>query len=307
MNKQIGQLLEQYHLQVTGTHAAGRLYGYQADVRLPTAGDPTGILLHVCFYASDEERAAVAKALSSSVRGLRASPTVCGVLLRYDFWRTAALLAAFPAIVEQTGRQLALLGAPGADTCPLCGKPFSGKSVTHCTICGFSVALDADCVRTFNAAVDAQDAAFDARPEGWIEGTCGALLGGLAGAVCTLLLYFLGYLSALSGAVSIWLGAFLYCKFGGKPDAVMLVTVGAIGLIFSCLGYLFATGAGVALETGLDLSAAFRALFGAMKLDAQTLRVFWVGFGVQAGFTAVNLAFLAVWLALKKLQTKKLT
>lgn len=78
------------------------------------------------------------------------------------------------------------------------------------------------------------------------------------GAACTIALYYIGFVSSLSAIVAVLLGAFLYRKFGGKPNAMMIVIVSVVSLILIgaafFVSYLIAAGAAAA-EVGLHMSA----------------------------------------------------
>lgn len=68
-----------------------------------------------------------------------------------------------------------------------------------------------------------------------LRGTIGALIGGLVGAAIAVLLLYFGYIAFWSSAVSVVLGAFLYQKFGGKPNWVMLGIVAVVTLVLMTL------------------------------------------------------------------------
>ena len=105
------------------------------------------------------------------------------------------------------------------------------------------------------------------------SGFLGALVGGVAGFAVAFILYLCGVISAISAFVAVVLGAFLYKKFGGKENKMMILIVSVTSLAFMILAvfsvYLCAAGA-AAKEAGLVMNAfeAFKTCMGVEEFSS---------------------------------------
>ena len=75
-----------------------------------------------------------------------------------------------------------------------------------------------------------KDKNFEETPNNYGKGVLGLLLGALIGAVSYVILFMLGFISAISAFLSIMLGSLFYKKFGGKPNKVMVVMAALISV-----------------------------------------------------------------------------
>lgn len=84
------------------------------------------------------------------------------------------------------------------------------------------------------------------------------MLGGLIGAVLAIVLYFVGFVAAISSVVAVMVGAKLYQKFGGKPNGTMVVIVSLTSLVCVMLSvvviYVFVAYA-AAVDAGVSMGA----------------------------------------------------
>lgn len=148
-------------------------------------------------------------------------------------------------------------GASGIGYCPACGKPLSEESMV-CHPGGMQIKMDCACMAGINVAIRNENQTFQDAPNHYLRGFGGAALGGVVGALVAYVLFQIGFISALSVFVAIALGAFLYQKFGGKPNVGMILIVSLTSFAFmiaSVFGvYLLAISDMLAGE-GLDMTA----------------------------------------------------
>ena len=295
MNKKLTALLTQYGLNVTGNIAYGTLRGYETSLRLSGQLEQSACYVHVSFYATPEQRQSVAAGvLQLGIKGLTAVPTLYGITITYPAVLTGMLVKNLPALFERLPELLKQMEIPGSDTCPYCGKTLEPQNAKHCQINGFTVTLDADCVSTINQQIAADNAAFANQPNNYIQGICGALIGGIVGGACVLGLYFAGYVAAISSIIAVLLGAFLYRKLGGKPNVMMIVIVSVISLLFICLGYFLAVLINFSATLGCNLSDAFELFSAAMKIDEETSRIFYSELAMQIVFALIGIVLVVV-------------
>lgn len=258
MNKKVISLLQQYGLIVTGSTAYGIMQGYETSLRSPSPMEQSAYYIHVNFYATDEKKQEIAAELGRTGIKLTATPSAYGLTICFPAAFAGTLVKNLPVLFDRLIALLKQNELPGADTCPYDGKPLIEAEKKRCSINGFYVTLNNDCVSSINQQIEEENRAFANAPNNYIQGICGALLGGIVGAACTIALYYIGFISSISAIVAVLLGAFLYRKFGGKPNVMMIVIVSVVSLV--CIGigffltYLIAAGAAAA-EVGLHMSA----------------------------------------------------
>ena len=258
MNKKLAAALQQYGFTVTGNTAYGIVKGYEISVYAPNPMEQSLYDFHVSIYASKDKKDTIVAELSRLGLKLAAESTLYGIRFNYSTLQTGTLLKNMPVLFERLPELLKQYEVPGVECCPCCGKPLDGAEKQRCTINRFSVTMHSDCVSSINQQIEEENRAFANAPNNYIQGICGALLGGIVGAACTIALYYIGFISSISAIVAVLLGAFLYRKFGGKPNVMMIVIVSVVSLV--CIGigffltYLIAAGAAAA-EVGLHMSA----------------------------------------------------
>lgn len=239
MNKKLAALLQQYNLTVFENMAYGVIQGYEISVRVPNTMEQF-CYIHASFYATEDKKNAIAAELAKTKPRVGASLTAYGLKVAYPVFIMSSLIKNLPVIFQRLTDLLKQYEAPGAEFCPYCGQPLDPANKKRCSIDGFSVTLNADCVGSINKQIDEENRAFANAPNNYIQGICGALIGGVVGAGLVIGFYFLGYVASVAALIAVMLGAFLYRKFGGKPNTVMIVIVSVVSLIFILLGFVAA-------------------------------------------------------------------
>lgn len=290
MNKKLAALLQQYNLTVFENMAYGVIQGYEISVRVPNTMEQF-CYIHASFYATEDKKNAIAAELAKSKPRLGAALTAYGLKVAYPVFIMSSLIKNLPVIFQRLTDLLKQYEAPGAEFCPYCGQPLDPANKKRCSIDGFSVTLNADCVGSINKQIDEENRAFANAPNNYMQGICGALLGGIVGAACTIALYYIGFVSSLSAIIAVLLGAFLYRKFGGKPNVMMIVIVSVVSLILIgaafFVSYLIAAGTAAA-EAGLHMSALDALLI--CLDDSEFASAFYSDFAMLFVFTIVGIA-----------------
>ena len=155
--------------------------------------------------------------------------------------------------------------------------------------------LNNDGVSSINRQIEEENRAFANAPNNYMQGICGALIGGIVGAACTIALYYIGFVSSLSAIIAVLLGAFLYRKFGGKPNVMMIVIVSVVSLILIgaafFVSYLIAAGTAAA-EAGLHMSALDALLI--CLDDSEFASAFYSDFAMLFVFTIVGIVIVVI-------------
>lgn len=295
MNKKVISLLQQYGLTVTGNTAYGIMQGYETSLRSPSPMEQSAYYIHVNFYATDEKKQEIAAELGRTGIKLTATPSAYGLTICFPAAFAGTLVKNLPVLFDRLIALLKQNELPGADTCPYDGKPLIEAEKKRCSINGFYVTLNNDCVSSINRQIEEENRAFANAPNNYMQGICGALLGGIVGAACTIALYYIGFVSSLSAIIAVLLGAFLYRKFGGKPNVMMIVIVSVVSLILIgaafFVSYLIAAGTAAA-EAGLHMSALDALLI--CLDDSEFASAFYSDFAMLFVFTIVGIVIVVI-------------
>lgn len=251
--------LEEYFLSnnfsIKGNYGYGTLGGFEINVLVNTLNNVSPVLLHVTMFATDEQKRNIKKDLiDARISRMTTEFDAYGLSIGLNDFTIGKLINRMDSIFETIFQTLRKNEALGLEYCPICGELLD-IDAKECNISGFKIRLDQKCVENINAVIENENKDFDLAPNNYLKGFFGALIGAIVGVVTFIIIFYLGFISAISAFVSIILGAFLYKKFGGKPNAIMIVIVTLISFI-SLVGVLFLlyvlAATGLAPEFGFD-------------------------------------------------------
>lgn len=290
MNKKLAAALQQHGMTVTGNSAYGTVQGYEMSLRAPSPMEQSAYFLHVSFYASEEKKQEAANEIARFGNKLRVENSAYGltITLPQPVFTLNPLIEAIGVLFEKLPALFKQKEIPGADVCPYDGNPMTENS-RRCVMNGFFVTLNNDCISSINKAIEEENRLFANAPNNYLQGICGALVGGVVGAALVIALYFMEYVASISAIIAVMLGAFLYRKFGGKPNAVMIVIVSVISLIFILIGYYAAVIIDIISEFSLDFGSAVELLNLNLAEDPEYSKVFYTNLVLLLVFTALGI------------------
>ena len=260
MNRAVARFLTEQGMTVSGNTAYGEIGGYEVNASLHTmTGGSTPLHMHFSCFTIPEQKRAIEEAIGAA--GLSGIALLGWTPLGVTIGSKLPTFKNFAQRLADALRQLLQIlsanGALGLGYCPACGKPLSGESKV-CHPGGMQIKMDCACMAEINVAIRNENQTFQDAPNHYLRGFGGAALGGVVGALVAYVLFQIGFISALSVFVAIALGAFLYQKFGGKPNVGMILIVSLTSFAFmiaSVFGvYLLAISDMLAGE-GLDMTA----------------------------------------------------
>ncbi len=297
MIKKAEQYLAERNFVINGKTAYGEFGGFETNIMVePTASMP--FLAHFSCFASDGQRCTISQQLQAEkMKNVRFDWSMYGLSVFANDLTVKRLFDRMDSILEKVCEILKANGALGVGYCPICGKELSSDN-KKCNVDGFSIVIDNECVQDINQMIDEVNKEFEAAPNHYLRGFAGAVLGGLGGVVVYVVLYLLGYLAAISAFISFALGAWLYGKFGGKQNKMMIVIVALTTLVLM-LGTTFViyltAAATAAAEAGINVNA-FEA-FGMLMEQEEFSRLFvsdllftLLFYALGCGFEIFNLA-----------------
>ena len=290
MNKKLAAALQQHGMTVTGNSAYGTVQGYEMSLRAPSPMEQSAYFLHVSFYASEEKKQEAANEIARFGNKLRVENSAYGltITLPQPVFTLNPLIEAIGVLFEKLPALFKQKEIPGADVCPYDGNPMTENS-RRCVMNGFFVTLNNDCIGSINKAIEEENRLFANAPNNYLQGICGALVGGVVGAALVIALYFMEYVASISAIIAVMLGAFLYRKFGGKPNAVMIVIVSVISLIFILIGHYAAVIIDIISEFSLDFGSAVELLNLNLAENPEFSKLFYTNLALLLVFTALGI------------------
>ncbi len=291
MNKALKNYFEEHGLSVNQNKGFGEAYGafdgYEATFVL---ADASTLVARIAFFAEAEQRATIMQTLiSRNSAKFLVETTENGVMLRIKLKSFAKTTEYFAQPLAQLVQTLNENGALGVGYCPTCGKQLDFDQCKRCNLGGANITLCNDCVETLNSEIRAANEEFDSLPNNYLRGFAGAVLGALVGCALAVVLYLIGFVSALSSVVAVLLGAVFFQKFGGKPNKIMLVIVCATSAVMMLLAtfVIYVVACKLAAdEAGMAMSAL--EAFAHVMQDEEFARTFYGEMAMTALFTAIG-------------------
>ena len=297
MNKKFAQFFTDLGMTVEKNNAYGIVKGYETNASISIFDNVSPYKMHISFYATDDGKRNIETALNGlALKSFNFQFTQYGIMLGFNAITVNKLLATMSETLDKVYAVLAENGATGSNCCPICGKPLDPSSSRKCNINGFTVTIENDCVNSLNEAINAENQQFDNAPNNYLKGFAAAL---------TVILYLVGYVSSICAIVAVVLGAFLYEKFQGKPNKMMIVIVTATTLVCMVASifvtYIVAAGA-AAKEVGLHANGfqAFELCMG----DSAFKSAFFTDLALVLVYSAIGIG-VEIYMLMKKIQRKK--
>lgn len=306
MNKKFIAFFSDYGMEVNGKFAYGTVGGYETNATIAQFDNVAPFKVHVSFYATDEQKRNIETAIRNlALKFFNMQFTPYGLLLGFNAFTLNQLLKRLPDVLEEIYNILEQNGALTSEFCPVCGNRLDPANVKKCNIDGYTITIDNDCVNTINNVISAENQDFNEAPNNYFKGFLGALIGGVVGAALSILLYLVGFVSSLAAIVAIVLGSFLYQKFHGKPNKMMIVIVSLTTLVMLAATvpaiYIFAAGY-IAYAEGVNLSAI--EAFKICMTEPEFARLFYIDLALIVIFSLIGTVIQIVAIS-KKIKRKK--
>lgn len=305
MNKKYAAYFTECGMTVNGNRAYGIVSGYEVNVLYQALDTVSPVLLYISCYTTDEQKRAIeAEIRNAAIKFCKTTFSAYGLIVGLNGMTASGLLKRLPDLFNLFFEILGRNGALHSGFCPVCGNELTEENAKKCTVIdGITVTLDGDCVNSINSVITAENVEYEQAPNNYGRGFAGALIGGLVGALIAAALYAVGFIAAISSFVSIVLGTFLYGKFGGKKNKMMVVIVSVTTVVFMLVSvvaiYIIATGlALVGTDAEMGAVEAFVTL---MRTEPQFAIGFWGDIILTLVFTALGIGY-EIFVLLKKVK-----
>lgn len=230
MNTKLEQYCYHNKLEIYGNIGYGTYNGYEMNISYVALDNVTPIHIHISFYANIQNKKAIyQRIVQQRVKFLKVELDEFGVSLGLNGLTLNSILNNLNNTLDLITDIIKENNGKNSEYCPVCGKEFSDEAKVY-DVKNIKVKLDPECVNSINEAIEEGNKNFEEIPNNYGKGVVGLLLGALIGAVSYVILFMLGFISAISAFLSIMLGSLFYKKFGGKPNKVMVVMAALISV-----------------------------------------------------------------------------
>ena len=302
MNKKFTDFFSGLGMTVEGNFAYGNVNGYETNANMIAFDTVAPLRMHISFYATDDQKRSIESAIRNlTFKFLRTKFSPYGLSLGFNSLTGNRLLKELPDMLNKVYELLAQNGALNGEYCPVCGNRLEEAAQKKCKIEGYTVTMESDCADKIDTVQNAEKQDFANAPNNYLKGFLGAFLGGLAGAVVSIILYAVGFVSSLASIVSVLLGTFLYQKFQGKPNKMMIVIVALTSLVMQAatIPIVYITAAGIAAsEQGFSMTAL--EAFNVLMRNDEFSRFFYADLAMVLLFSALGTGLAAYALAKKR-------
>ena len=232
MNKKLKTYFEGLGFSIQGNNAYGNLKGYEVSANVAMLDTVAPVRLHVNLYANIEVKAQMINDIKAlNFKYFVVDADIYGIVLGFNVPLTVGkLLNRMPEMLDKIFEVFAKYEAKGIGYCPICGEKLKEESKQY-KIEWCLITMDNDCVMNVNNVIEKENKNFNDKPNNYLKGALGAAIGALVGVVAFVVLFFIGFISSLTSFIAILLGAYLYKKFEGKQNYMMIVIVSVISIV----------------------------------------------------------------------------
>ena len=264
MQKCITNALANYNFVYSGNNGYGRIDGYEVNV-FNNPMDTGPIFAFSTFLPQSKKNDFITSVNSLKISLVQADAFEFGVMVKIGAMTGKQFEKKFPNVIEQILRILQELEAPKADVCPQSGEILDAENCKLATMpnTNFKFYLSQNAIETVNSGIEKSNEDFQNAPNNYLKGFIGIAIGAIAGIVVAFVAGLMGYVTSFAPLVSIFLGVFLYKKFGGKQNHMMIIMSLGTTLV-AIVGYLLALYIIVANQAVAEINLALSG-FDALK------------------------------------------
>ena len=232
MNSQIKNLFLSKNLEIKGNVASGIIDGI--NVRFVYADTKTGSKFRFMFigYLDVDKKAGLIDELERELINFSYSYNQFCILCDLENLSVEQASIVIPNMVDKTISKLKNNNYLSEGYCPFYGSVLKDEDSVILSKKYYNIKVSKECKKYLDGEKNEAKRAYSERKKHYLKGFLGALIGGVVGAIIHVIFYKMGFLSALSGGVAFILGSFLFVKFGGKPDYIMILIVTLTSIVF---------------------------------------------------------------------------
>ena len=286
MNKHITNVLAKYDFTFNENYGYGHINDYEVNVvNYPSSIGPSFFISTYLTQAQKNDFILRVNALKISMLVPQAFDY--GVVVMIGAMTGKRFEVKFDDTMAKIMQILDELEAKKKDICPQSGEILNEDSRTI-VVPGskLKVLLSNNAIATINSNIEKSNEVFENAPNNYLKGLGGIAIGALAGVALTILFWYVGFVTTLAPLVSIILGIFLYKKFGGKANWVMILLSFVVTLVFilGAFTLVYAIGAKNACDEAGYTYSLFEALGFCLDFSEEFRRQFYLDLALNAAF-----------------------
>lgn len=296
MNKYIVKALSGYKFDFEKYYGYGIINDYEVNV-YNNPIDVGPIFFISTYLSEDKKNEFVSKLNQKKLIFVSGYAFEYGVAVQIGAFTSMGFEKKFRKVFPIVLDILSELGALKDNACPQTGIEFDDYArLVDISQYQIKVKLSLDGIKSINENIDKSNENYNNQPNNYLRGFCGLLIGGIVGAVVAFILDLLGVISTVSPAIAIILGVYLYKKFGGKPNVVMIlmsifVTIVCIFLP-SFIGYI--SIANELCSKGEKILSGFEAFSYCLSTNSEFSRLFKAELLYNIVFTLLAVVWCAI-------------
>lgn len=296
MNKYIVKALSGYKFDFEKYYGYGIINDYEVNV-YNNPIDVGPIFFISTYLSEDKKNEFVSKLNQKKLIFVSGYAFEYGVAVQIGAFTSMGFEKKFHKVFPIVLDILSELGALKDNACPQTGIEFDDYArLVDISQYQIKVKLSLDGIKSINENIDKSNENYNNQPNNYLRGFCGLLIGGIVGAVVAFILDLLGVISTVSPAIAIILGVYLYKKFGGKPNVVMIlmsifVTIVCIFLP-SFIGYI--SLANELCSKGETILSGFEAFSYCLSTNSEFSRLFKAELLYNIVFTLLAVVWCAI-------------
>lgn len=292
MNKHIMNVLSKYNFTYEKNYGYGYIDGFEVNV-LDIVGDTGPMFLFSTFLNQTQKNEFVLRVNNLKIRMVNANYFEYGVMVKIGAMTGKSFEPKFEETIPKVINILNELGAPKADICPQSGVSLETVENRVVNINGFKIKLASSAIESINSSITKENEEHELAPNNYLKGLFGIVIGGIAGVVLTIILWYLGFVTTFAPLLSIFLGIFLYKKFGGKKNWVMIAMsfIITLGFILCAFVFVYALTAQIAAAESGYTYTLFGALKYALNNSEEFSRIFYTDLALNGFFVLLAEGF----------------
>lgn len=292
MNKHIMNVLSKYNFTYEKNYGYGYIDGFEVNV-LDIVGDTGPMFLFSTFLNQTQKNEFVLRVNNLKIRMVNANYFEYGVMVKIGAMTGKSFEPKFEETMPKVINILNELGAPKADICPQSGVSLETVENRVVNINGFMIKLASSAIESINSSITKENEEHELAPNNYLKGLFGIVIGGIAGVVLTIILWYLGFVTTFAPLLSIFLGIFLYKKFGGKKNWVMIAMsfIITLGFILCAFVFVYALTAQIAAAESGYTYTLFGALKYALNNSEEFSRIFYTDLALNGFFVLLAEGF----------------
>ena len=213
--------------------------------------------VHLNFFADGNVKAQAVRVFhtASNQTMTNVGVSVYGLAATVNGMTTNSIMKKITEKLDATIAYLNVNEAKGVGYCPCCGEECDLLKTIR--VNDVYVSLDDKCYNEVAKVAAVEEQHYNAQPNNYLKGFLGALLGAGVGAAAWVALYYMGFLSALTAVLAVFLGNYFYVKFGGKANNVKNIIVAGVSLVvlvLACVGIYYVEVGSVIAANNLNMT-----------------------------------------------------